>query len=435
MSRIPYIFLFFVAGVFAIVMSLYGESELDLGFYSSKFCSTNTCEGNGSVYRVSFLLFAFELIHVLIIGAGAISFHWLWFGIKFLVFAAGLTVSFIVGVDDGSSNAFFDGYAAYFARYVSALYLLLQILILIVWGHNVNEWLQFKAAEAAQPDNEDQDEDERSHSCNGYIWALVGATVALYVASFTLCGLFFEWYGDTDTSDCAEHRTLISLTIVIVILNGVISAVVGDGSLFASAVVSFYCTFLCFAALQSDDDDTCNVWAGQRDSASLWIGYMVTFVAIFYAAVRADRLGLLWDVEDDEESMERPLLDGADKSKDVEKGDDKSVDGDIVADSNYNDVASDDGKKQEPAEETQTQSKQAQRISNSLFHFIMMLAACYMAMLFSNWGTGSTLQTTGKTTMWVNIVSQYAAAILFWWTLIAPKVCPSRFGSDDEDED
>lgn len=209
----------------------------------------------------------------------------------------------------------------------------------------------------------------------------------------------------------------------------------GDGSLFASAVVSFYCTFLCFAALQSDDDDTCNVWAGQRDSASLWIGYMVTFVAIFYAAVRADRLGLLWDVEDDEESMERPLLDGADKSKDIEKGDDKSVDGDIVADSNYNDVASDDGKKQEPAEETQTQSKQAQRISNSLFHFIMMLAACYMAMLFSNWGTGSTLQTTGKTTMWVNIVSQYAAAILFWWTLIAPKVCPSRFGSDDEEED
>merc|ERR1712154_133029 len=109
---------------------------------------------------------------------------------------------------------------------------------------------------------------------------------------------------------------------------------------------------------------------------------------------------------------------------------------DILNDSNYNDVDNDEkGSVQTEENDEKLPSKQVQKISNVYFHFVMMLAACYMAMLFSNWGTGSTLQTTGQTTMWVNIVSQYAAAILFWWTLIAPKCCPSRFAADDEEED
>ena len=84
-SRIPYIFLFFIAGIFSIVMSLYGEQQLNLSFYSAKICNNETCVGNGSVFRVSFCLFIFELLHCLIIGGGAISFHWLWFAIKFIV--------------------------------------------------------------------------------------------------------------------------------------------------------------------------------------------------------------------------------------------------------------------------------------------------------------------------------------------------------------
>eukprot|EP01084_Bolivina_argentea_P173718 300916_1 len=77
-SRIPYIFLFLIAGIFSIIMSLYGTTALDLEFYTGSICNSSTCSGNGSVYRVSFLLFIFELIHVFIIGCGVISFHWLW---------------------------------------------------------------------------------------------------------------------------------------------------------------------------------------------------------------------------------------------------------------------------------------------------------------------------------------------------------------------
>lgn len=268
--------------------------------------------------------------------------------------------------------------------------------------------------------------------------------MALYAASFTLCGLFFKWYGDVDTSDCASHRTLIALTIVICVANGVVSGLRGDGSFFVSAVVSFYCTFLCFAALQSDDDDTCNIWANNRNSASLWIGYIITFIAIFYAAVRADQIGILWETDNDddddsEESMEQPLLKTkSNDNNDVESGKSKeSINDDIVNDSNYNDVDDDKkGKVQSTdIENEKLPSKRVQKISNVYFHFVMMLAACYFAMLFTNWGVGSNFTSNGKTTMWVNIISQYATAILFWWTLLAPLICPSRFQQNQDMED
>merc|ERR1712228_179928 len=137
-------------------------------------------------------------------------------------------------------------------------------------------------------------------------------------------------------------------------------------------------------------------------------------------------------VGESEDGMEQPLLSEDDKEnkKDVEMGGDEILND---GDSNYDDV-DDENKNAENEMDEKLPSKQAQKISNVYFHFIMMLAACYMAMLFSNWGTGTELKTTGKASMYVNIVSQYATAALYWWTLVAPLICPSRF-ANEEDED
>lgn len=108
------------------------------------------------------------------------------------------------------------------------------------------------------------------------------------------------------------------------------------------------------------------------------------------------------------------------KSKDVESGD--------IDDSNYKDA-------DEESHDGSGKSKDdGAKWSNVRFHFVMMMASCYLAMLLTSWGTGSTLETTGKTSMYVNIVCQYATALLFWWTLCAPAICPSRFGNVEEDD-
>merc|ERR1719361_1969698 len=182
-------------------------------------------------------------------------------------------------------------------------------MILILVGYKINETLQAKAEDASMPSNPDQDEDEKT-SCNLALWGLVGGAVVLYIGALVLCGLFFVWYGDVDTSQCVGHRTFIAMTILLILINAVVSVVVGNGSFFVSAIVSFYVTFLCFAALQADDDDTCNVWSGSNDSASLWIGYTFTFLTVFAAAFRADQMGLLWedDRKDSVIDMGQPLL-------------------------------------------------------------------------------------------------------------------------------
>jgi len=74
-----------------------------------------------------------------------------------------------------------------------------------------------------------------------------------------------------------------------------------------------------------------------------------------------------------------------------------------------------------------------------IFHFVMMLGAIYLAMLLTDWGSSpdpsassgsdaavTTTSTQGKTSMWVKIVTQWLANLLYIWTLVAPRLCPNR---------
>ena len=67
----------------------------------------------------------------------------------------------------------------------------------------------------------------------------------------------------------------------------------------------------------------------------------------------------------------------------------------------------------------------------------MCCGSLYMAMLLTDWGTGSSKSptdasgvvqssSTGATQMWVKIISQWVAILLYTWTLIAPRMCPDR---------
>ena len=189
-SRLPYLFLFIAAGIFSIIMSLYGEESLNLHFYDTQLCPVDTCMGTGSVYRTSFCLFLFELIHVIIIGAGVVAFHWMCFMWKLIVFIIALILTFTINMDN--SNEFFQGYANYFARFVSAFYLILQILILIVWSYETNEELQEKVEQYDQENRSpDADEDDPGVGCfrNPWAWLFVLLSFGFYIVTFTALGM------------------------------------------------------------------------------------------------------------------------------------------------------------------------------------------------------------------------------------------------------
>lgn len=68
------------------------------------------------------------------------------------------------------------------------------------------------------------------------------------------------------------------------------------------------------------------------------------------------------------------------------------------------------------------------------FHLFMALGAVYMAMLITKWKHFDPMQMgsdpENMTSLYVKIVSQWLTFAVYWWTLVAPKVCANRSFDD-----
>ena len=65
-----------------------------------------------------------------------------------------------------------------------------------------------------------------------------------------------------------------------------------------------------------------------------------------------------------------------------------------------------------------------------LFHLIMFLSGCYLAMMLTGWGNETTVRMdnpeASEQSFWIKTVSVWAIYLLYFWTLVAPMVCKSR---------
>jgi Serine incorporator (Serinc) len=156
-------------------------------------------------------------------------------------------------------------------------------------------------------------EDER------YLYALLGVTVGCYAGIAAIVGLLFYWFNPAAAGDCSFNVTVIVLALVVALVLGAASmhpavrctscdsrprppVIKGwsgfaarcswtalwhqcslqagciatlkcvqatNGSLFPAAVVSLYCTYLAYSALQSEPHDyQCNSLGKQLSAAS-----------------------------------------------------------------------------------------------------------------------------------------------------------------------
>jgi hypothetical protein len=448
-SRIPYIFIVFIFSIFAVFMSLYGEEVFyrnHLFHTKLSVCNSASCKGNGSVYRTSFALFVFFLIHVILVYFMN-SFHWLFFGCKLFFLIGFLTATFWM------PNAFFDGYAD-FARIASVVFLLLQIIVLISWAWDVNDYVVAKinAAQEEKPSADDDDsgknikKKEKLYKC-----LLVLATSILFGAIIILFIFMFHWFDKN--SSCSFNEVIISITVVLVGLAIVLPPILRSGSIFTAGVVGFYMTYLCYSGLTSYPNTRCNPFAAQRNTASLWVGIVITAAAISYVGFGTSKHNVLFpdDYEDsDNNKAERDDIElQAPKNKkqkaneeEKEKINKKEDENDNDNDDDINDCNGNDNERErsvssaESGEKPQLTKSKIEQRSNVLFHLCMAFAAIYMCMLYTNWGTNviskRRASSTGKVSFWVNMGAEWATFVLYVWTLLAPKLCPQRFGVANE---
>jgi hypothetical protein len=275
-----------------------------------------------------------------------------------------------------------------------------------------------------------------------YLYALLGATVFFYGLCLTTAGVAFRWFAPA-SHDCSLNITLITLTLlVIIVLTAVtlhprIKQVNPGASIFVSSCTALYCSYLSFAALQSEPRDyECNTLGQKLSAASgttLAAGMLITLVSTVWAAFRAGSNTRTFATGWEESSSGlQPLLDeeltsaGLDGVSNTNAP--RSVSGmNRTGKGGVGVGVGGGGGGGAPG----TAMAEFVPVSYSYlqFYLVFALASMYLAMLMTGWGSGGEQKDqidVGWTSVWVKTLSSWAAAGLYCWTLLAPALFPDR---------
>ncbi|KAK1292072.1 hypothetical protein QJS10_CPB17g00148 [Acorus calamus] len=269
------------------------------------------------------------------------------------------------------------------SKFGSGLFLLVQVVLLLDFVHNWNDnWVK---------------KDEQF-----WYMALLVVSLVCYVATFSFSGLLFHWFTPSG-HDCGLNTFLIVLTLILVFVFATIALHPQvNGSLLPASVISLYCTYLCYSGLSSEPRDyECNGLHNHSkavSTGSMTLGLLTTVLSVVYSAVRAgSSTTFVSPPSSPRAGSEKPLLpvDQMDRHEDKKKEESKPV-----------------------------------SYSYSFFHLIFSLASMYSAMLLTGWSTSvgesGKLVDVGWPSVWVRIVTGWATAALFIWSLVAPILFPER---------
>jgi hypothetical protein len=380
--RVPYMLLMFISIVVSVLLKYFGSKAfLKTPIFEASICTTEACTGNQAVLRMTFALAMFFLV-TFMISLGTVN-TGKYFGLQVVLLAGLMVMSFFL------NNSVFIAWAG-IARFLSAIFLLCQLMLIIDFAYIWNEnWVA---------------KDKRE-----YYLGILAVSVVMLIVCIVFWVLFFKWFAKGH--GCDLESFFISFTIIICVGSVLlaISNYVEKGGILPASFVAVYSTYLLFVALKNDSNGTCNTLLSTENSfgtASI-LGLLVAAASIVYSTWSLGTSSSL--VQAPTEST--PLIkeekacpeDKTEQKKDLESDATEVSDGEYVL-----------LKKQ-----------------NTFFHGTLVLASAYAGMLLTNWGinlhdTSAGFNTAGPQVMWVNIGTQWVCIALFVWTLIAPKCCANR---------
>ena len=329
-----------------------------------------TCAGKEAVLRISFSGFAFFALLVLAV-AGVDSAEsprmpllTSFFSVKTLLFATLVVVPLVV------PNGDFLWFGE-FARVISGIFLLLQMVVLLDIIFLVNaSWLE-----------------------NEWTALMVALTLAFYAAGFSIVGVLYHTFAPEAT--CSTSIGLLTLQLIFGV--GVTALSIGwqerrteagvQAGLLTSGAVFFYTTVLVGSALRSmPESDGC--FPEHLSDGPAWSNALAFCFAVLAVIWTAFRTG----------SNAKAMGFGG---RDVESG-----------------GGGGDGWELD------------YRPDFFLLYFAM--ASAYLAMLFNGWSLSGTVKSGsveadgGWTSVWVKGAASWACWLLYAWTLSAPLLFPDR---------
>lgn len=423
------------------------------------------CYGVLAVHRITFALVLFHaILGSLLIGVqdtrtkrAAIQNGW--WGPKVLAWLVLTGLMFFI------PNGFFVFWANYFALIFASIFIILGLVLLVDFAHTWSETCLDK-----------WEETESSF----WKYTLVGSTLGLYSVMVTVTGLLYGYFSG---SGCGLNTFLITANLLLCLFVTMlcVSPQVQEANprsgLAQSSMVSAYCTYLITSALMNRDNEQCNpITRGRGGSVkqtTVVIGACFTFLAIAYSTSRAATQSkalvgrkraemnrqssapngygpLATNAETSEEGGAATTTQQPTRKEDlriqalraaVEAG---SLPASALEDSDNEEdddvgsfVGGGSGRDETDDERNGT------RYSYSFFHFIFAIAACYTAMLLTDWRfvklggpsqdpveNGAPIVYIGRsaTAMWMRVVSSWLCIAIYSWSLLAPVIMPDRFG-------
>jgi hypothetical protein len=268
------------------------------------------------------------------------------------------------------------------------------MLILLDFTHNLNDSMV-------------DSEDERQ------LYLLLGATLAGFLGTIGLTTLMFFVYNPQGSQPCSLNVCLIVISLLLITAFSVISVhpIAKKGSLFPSAIIGLYCSYLTYSALASEPNDyKCNSLSEHATTASgstLALSMLATLAAVVWSAVRAGSNTALVSTASDS-SSEASALAGEP----------------LLETSGARTSAAEEGEAQRAMDEFEPVA-----YNYSFFHLIFALASMYIGMLMTGWGTGveeKEMIDVGWASVWVKIGAQWVIGLVYTWSLVAPAIFPDR---------
>ncbi|XP_036605179.1 serine incorporator 3 [Trichosurus vulpecula] len=435
LTRLIYAFILFLGTVVSCIMFTEGlETQLKKvpGFCEGGFkikndddTSDSICDvlvGYKAVYRINFALAIFFFLFFLLMlkvksskdpRAGVHNGFW-FFKIVGLV---GLMVgSFYIPEGPFSTAWYYIGMSG------AALYILIQLILLVDFAHSLNEsWVN------------------RMEEGNARCWyaVLLSFTSFFYILSFIGVVLLYVFYTKTDA--CTENKLFISLNLIFCIAVSIVSILPKiqehqpRSGLLQSSIITAYTIYLTWSAMSNEPDRTCNPGLlsiiTQITVPTLTPGN--TTVSVSTTAPPLSQKGRLLDLENfagliifvlcllystirssSHSQVSKLTLSGSD-----------SVILDDTSSNGPRDV--EDGKPRRAVDN----EKDAVQYSYSFFHLMMSLASLYIMMTLTSWQSPDVefqTATSKWSPVWVKISSSWICLFLYFWTLVAPLCLTSR---------
>lgn len=358
----------------------------------------HACSGNAGVYRASSAAVVFFIIFGIAAKCKPTSNREAWPAKYFLFLCLCIGTIFI------PNEPFFIPIYLWIARVGSAIFVLLQQLILVDIAYNWNSaWL----------DRADKAElDEGPGKGKKWLAAILVSCGILYAASLSGIVVMYIYF-----TGCAINDTFISITLIMSVLCTVVQlATTETGSLLTSGCITIYATYLCGAAVSKNPNAVCNPKLGEPSTWSIVVGLLIAFISMTWAG---------WSYTTDKRL-------GGGRNSEIDEGEgeeDTPKAGGVVL--NHESYGAADAPLAASGHQESSSTNPESFGSSWKLNATLALICCWYAMTLTGWGAienrGDIANPdVGEVSMWMLIVSQWISLLLYLWTLVAPTLLPDR---------